>query len=345
MSVIAVEGVSKRFGAAVAVDNVSLEVGDSEFLALLGPSGCGKTTLLRMIAGLEQPDQGRVHISGMDMTATPPYLRPVNMMFQSYALFPHMTVAENVAFGLKQERIDANAQRARVGESLALLEMTAYADRKPHQLSGGQQQRVALARCLAKRPKALLLDEPLAALDKGLRERTQLELMALRRRLGIAFIVVTHDQDEAMTMATRVAVMDKGRILQSATPQELYAAPASRAVAAFFGDVNLWDGVVTAQGVDCAALGMTLPVSCSLPVGSSVAIAVRPEQLAFDPDQEIAVGGHVEEIIYRGAVSTVLVRTPAGGLIRIVRPNIGTVPPVGERVTVGWRRAAVLVLP
>ncbi len=345
MSVIAVEGVSKRFGAAVAVDNVSLEVGDSEFLALLGPSGCGKTTLLRMIAGLEQPDQGRVRIAGVDMTATPPYLRPVNMMFQSYALFPHMTVAENVAFGLKQERIDANAQRARVDESLALLEMTAYAGRKPHQLSGGQQQRVALARCLAKRPKALLLDEPLAALDKGLRERTQLELMALRRRLGISFIVVTHDQDEAMTMATRVAVMDKGRILQSATPQELYAAPASRAVAAFFGDVNLWDGVVTAHGVDCAALGMTLPVSCSLPVGSNVAIAVRPEQLAFDPDEEIAVGGLVEEIIYRGAVSTVLVRTPAGGLIRIVRPNLGTTPPVGERVTVGWRRAAVLVLP
>ena len=345
MSVIAVDGVSKRFGAAVAVDNVSLDVGDSEFIALLGPSGCGKTTLLRMIAGLEQPDQGRVRIGGVDMTTAPPYLRPVNMMFQSYALFPHMTVAENVAFGLKHDRIDADAQRARVSEALALLEMTAYADRKPHQLSGGQQQRVALARCLAKRPKALLLDEPLAALDKGLRERTQLELMALRRRLGIAFIVVTHDQDEAMTMATRVAIMDKGRILQSASPQDLYAAPASRAVAAFFGDVNLWDGVVTAQGVDCAALGLTLPVPCGLPAGTNVAVVLRPEQLDFNPDDEIAVGGHVEEVIYRGAVSTVLVRTPTGGLIRIVRPNLGTVPPVGERVTVGWRRAAVLVLP
>jgi putrescine transport system ATP-binding protein len=344
MSAVAVEGITKSFGGVRAVDAVSLAVADDEFLALLGPSGCGKTTLLRLIAGLERPDAGTVRIAGADMTAAPPYARPVNMMFQSYALFPHMTVAENVAFGLKQDGLAGAELKARVAEALALVEMEALAGRRPAQLSGGQQQRAALARCIAKRPKALLLDEPLAALDKQLRERTQLELMALRRRLGIAFIVVTHDQDEAMTMATRVAVMGEGRILQAAPPRELYARPASREVAAFFGEINLWDGVVTAAGVDCPALGLTLPNPGALAAGTRVGVALRPEQIDIGTG-EVQVGGIVTEVIYRGAVSTVLLRLASGAPLRLHVSGAGTLPAPGTTLVVGWPAAAALVLP
>ncbi len=342
MSVITVESVSKRFGDVVAVDNVSLDIAQGEFVALLGASGCGKTTLLRLVAGLDKPDAGVIRIDGHDVTGTPPYARPINMMFQSYALFPHMTVAENVAFGLKQDSLGGEDLRTRVDEALSLVEMRDLGGRKPQALSGGQQQRVALARCLAKRPKALLLDEPLAALDKSLRERTQLELMALRRRLGIAFVFVTHDQDEAMTMATRVAVMDKGRILQIASPRDLYARPASRAVAAFFGDMNIFDGLADAQGVAVPALGRRLPRASHYPTGP-VAVAIRPEDISLGGNEAITVPGTVSDVIYRGAISTVLLRNATGAILRVTVN--GPTPSVGDAITVSWAQSAMLVLP
>jgi putrescine transport system ATP-binding protein len=347
-AVLALEGITKRFAAVTAVDDVSLNVDAHEFVALLGPSGCGKTTLLRMIAGLEFPDQGRVLIDGRDMTAVPPYARPVNMMFQSYALFPHLNVRDNVAFGLQQDGLNGPALNQRIDEALAMVEMQDLAARKPHQLSGGQQQRVALARCIAKRPKALLLDEPLAALDKRLRERTQLELMALQKRLGIAFIVVTHDQDEAMTMATRVAVMDKGRILQIGSPRSLYTAPASRAVAAFFGEINLWDGVVDGSSVTCAALGIDVPMT-GKSSGARAGVAVRPEQITLSSapaGDEIEIPAVIDAVIYRGTVSTYHATLTSGAPIRVVRANTGAETfAVGDKVFVSWPRDTMLVLP
>ena len=237
-----IEGVSKSFGPVTAVDDVSLDIARGEFFALLGPSGCGKTTLLRMLAGFETPSAGALLLEGVDLAALPPYRRPVNMMFQSYALFPHMSVAGNVAFGLRQDRVPRAEIATRVAEALALVELSPLARRKPHQLSGGQRQRVALARSLVKRPKLLLLDEPLAALDKKLREQTQFELMAIQQRVGITFVIVTHDQDEAMTVADRIAVMEEGRIAQVDTPSAIYEAPRSRYVAEFIGDVNIFEG-------------------------------------------------------------------------------------------------------
>jgi len=352
--ILALEGVTKRFGAATAVDDVSLEIASGEFVALLGPSGCGKTTLLRMMAGLEFPDQGRVLIEGRDMTAVPPYARPVNMMFQSYALFPHLTVAANVAFGLEQDGVKGTALKRRVDEALAVVELQNFAARKPHQLSGGQQQRVALARCIAKRPKVLLLDEPLAALDKQLRERTQLELMDLQQRLGIAFVFVTHDQDEAMTMATRVAVMDRGRILQTGSPHTLYTAPASRTVAAFFGEINLWDGVVNGGGtVACPALATEVPLAALQPSGTPIMLAVRPEQISLARIEDHAsmngprVSGRINAIIYRGMVSTYHVTLASGAPARVVCHNGGASRPfiVGEEVLLTWLPTAMLVLP
>lgn len=307
-TVIRVDGVAKAYGDVRAVDHVSLEVGANECLALLGPSGCGKTTLLRLMAGLETPDAGIIAIDGADMTRVPPYDRPVNMMFQSYALFPHMTVSDNVAFGLKQERLSSPEIETRTKEALAAVELETFGARKPHQLSGGQRQRVALARCIAKRPKALLLDEPMAALDKHLRERTQLELLALRRRLGISFVVVTHDQDEAMTMADRIAVMDKGRILQIDTPRALYERPATQAVARFFGDINLW------------------------PSG----LAVRPERITLSRTPG-GLEGVVADVIYRGSGTTYLVRTPEL-MVRVLRQNADEGPEaqMGEKVFLSW---------
>src|SRR5882672_7896563 len=237
LPLLRIEGVVKNFGGFRAVDRLSLEIRAGEFFALLGPSGCGKTTLLRMLAGFETPDEGRILLGGDDIGHVPPYRRPVNMMFQSYALFPHLTVAGNIAFGLKQDRMPRQEIAARVAEMLALVKLEGFGGRKPHQLSGGQRQRVALARSLAKRPKVLLLDEPLAALDKKLREETQFELMDLQKRLGTTFVIVTHDQEEAMTVAHRIAVMDRGRIAQVAPPPDLYEHPNSRWVAGFIGDV------------------------------------------------------------------------------------------------------------
>ncbi len=316
-AVIRADGITKSYGEVRAVDRVSLEVGANECLALLGPSGCGKTTLLRLMAGLEIPDAGTIAIDGADMTRTPPYGRPVNMMFQSYALFPHMTAFDNVAFGLKQDRLAAAEIEARTKEALAAVELEALGARKPHQMSGGQRQRVALARCIAKRPKALLLDEPMAALDKHLRERTQLELLALRRRLGISFVVVTHDQDEAMTMADRIAVMDKGRILQIDTPRGLYEHPATQAVARFFGDINLWPSGLT----------------------------VRPERIALSRSAG-PMEGVVTDIIYRGNSTTYLVRTPEI-VVRVLRQNAGgeVEAQKGDKVFLGWPDDAARMLP
>ena len=322
-----VADLTKKFGAVTAVDAVSLDVHANEFLCLLGPSGCGKTTLLRMMAGLEAPDSGQILIGADDVTETPPNLRPVNMMFQSYALFPHMTVADNVAFGLKQEGLQGDVLNARVKEALATVELDELSARKPHQLSGGQRQRVALARCIAKRPRVLLLDEPLAALDKHLRERTQRELKALRERLGISFVVVTHDQDEAMAMADRVAVMDKGKILQVAPPRELYERPANRAVAEFFGDVNIWEGEVAA-----------------VLTGARVAVAIRPEQITLNAN-EGAISGVITDILYRGTVSIYFVRHASGTIIRVTRQNSGVDTfQRGDTVHMSWQASAAQVL-
>src|SRR5690349_1247838 len=279
------EAVSKRFDGVVAVDQLSLDIYEGEFFALLGPSGCGKTTLLRMLAGFETPDEGRIRLADDDIVGVPPYRRPVNMMFQSYALFPHLTVAGNIAFGLKQDRLPRGEIETRVAEMLALARLEGLAARKPHQLSGGQRQRVALARSLAKRPKVLLLDEPLAALDKKLREETQFELMDLQKRLGTTFVIVTHDQEEAMTMADRIAVMNAGKVVQVAPPAEVYEHPKTRFIAEFVGDVNVLEGRVAgrAEGegwrIETASAGTPLIVDDpgeALTVGQMVAVAVRP---------------------------------------------------------------------
>ncbi len=326
-----IDGITKRFGEVMAVDGVSLDIERGEFFALLGPSGCGKTTLLRMLAGLEAPDAGRIVIDGVDMTRTPPYARPVNMMFQSYALFPHMSVAQNIAFGLRQEGMAKPAIQARVAEMLELVQMPALAARKPHQLSGGQRQRVALARALAKQPKLLLLDEPLAALDRKLREQTQFELMQIQERVGITFIIVTHDQAEAMTMASRVAVMDAGILRQVGGPREVYEAPASRFVADFIGAVNLLGARVVEragdrlvlESPDCGTL-----MSDGVPgvdVGSAVTVALRPEKIVLDraaPDTaHNRVRGTLREAAYLGGLSIYRIELESGLMLRVSRPN------------------------
>ncbi|MET3843370.1 putrescine transport system ATP-binding protein [Bradyrhizobium sp. OAE829] len=285
MPLLRIEGVGKTFGSFRAVDRLSLDIRAGEFFALLGPSGCGKTTLLRMLAGFETPDEGRILLGAKDIAQVPPHLRPVNMMFQNYALFPHLSVRDNIAFGLKRAGMARDEIATRVAEMVALVKLEGMEKRKPDQLSGGQKQRVALARSLARRPQVLLLDEPLAALDKKLRESTQLELMDLQRRLGMTFIIVTHDQEEAMTMAGRIGVMDAGRLEQVATPRELYEAPHSRWVAEFIGDVNLFDGevgwrennrllVTTREGVTLAVTEPRQRVTKAM-----VCVAIRPEKV------------------------------------------------------------------
>src|SRR6516162_1258767 len=304
--------VSKRFAGVPAVDRLSLDIHQGEFFALLGPSGCGKTTLLRLLAGFEAPDEGRVLLAGEDLAAVPPHRRPVNMMFQSYALFPHLTVARNIAFGLRQDRLPKPAIAARVEEMLALVKLEGLGARRPDQLSGGQRQRVALARSLAKRPQVLLLDEPMAALDRKLREETQFELMDLQARLGLTFVIVTHDQEEAMTVAHRIAVMDRGRIVQAATPAEIYEQPRSRWVAEFVGDVNLIEGVVLESGAGEALIadkgGRRFRVAADVTVGTQVFIELRPEKVRIQAapaalDAPNAMHGRVWDIGYLGGVS------------------------------------------
>jgi putrescine transport system ATP-binding protein len=328
---IRIENVSKRFGEFIAVDDISLDIQRDEFFALLGASGCGKSTLLRMLAGLETPTSGRILIDGQDMTHVPPYERPVNMMFQSYALFPHMSVEANVAFGLKQDRMPADQIKKRVSEMLDLVQLGRFARRKPHQLSGGQRQRVALARSLAKHPKLLLLDEPLAALDKKLREQTQFELMNIQEQIGITFIVVTHDQEEAMTLATRIAVMDNGKIKQIGTPADVYEFPGSRFVADFLGSINLFEGELTSAGdpltvrIDGDPITMELDHRPQLPECGKVAVAIRPEKITISkerPDQDSNVcTGKVDEIAYQGSISVYQVRLASGKLVRVTAPN------------------------
>jgi putrescine transport system ATP-binding protein len=317
------DAVSKRFGGVAAVDQLSLDIFAGEFFALLGPSGCGKTTLLRLLAGFERPDEGRLQLDGRDIARVPPHRRPVNMMFQSYALFPHLTVAGNIAFGLRQERIGRAQIRRRVEELLALVKLEGLAKRRPHQLSGGQRQRVALARSIAKRPKVLLLDEPMAALDKKLRAETQFELTKLQEQLGTTFVIVTHDQEEAMTVAHRIAVMDRGRIIQVATPSEIYEQPASRWVADFIGDVNLLEGHVDMvehghaiiEGKDGEHLRLT--AQADVWPGLDVWIALRPEKLdialtAPGSTSENCVSGKVQDIAYRGNAVLYRVRLASG---------------------------------
>jgi putrescine transport system ATP-binding protein len=329
MVLLEIAGLSKRFSAAAAVDDVSLSVDRGALFALLGPSGCGKTTLLRMIAGLETPDSGRIVIDGIDVTGLPPYSRPVNMMFQSYALFPHMNVAGNIAFGLRQERMDRRRIAARVAEMLALVQMAGYARRRPHELSGGQRQRVALARALAKMPKLLLLDEPLAALDRKLRAETRLELVGIQERVGITFLVVTHDQEEALSMATCVAVMDRGRLAQTGAPAEIYERPASRFVANFVGEVNLFEGELTA-GFNRPALAaagfpkpIPLPSGTQLTEGTAAALAVRPEKLVLShaPPIGFAIAATVSSISYLGGGSIVHLATEQQKALKAYLPG------------------------
>ena len=328
-----IEGVSKRFGDFVAVDNVSLSIYKGEIFCLLGGSGCGKTTLLRMLAGFETPTSGRILIDGQDMAGIPPYERPVNMMFQSYALFPHMTVMQNVAFGLEQEGIDKNEIRRRVDDMLSIVKLGDFAKRKPHQLSGGQRQRVALARALVKKPKLLLLDEPLGALDKKLREHTQFELINLQEQLGVTFVVVTHDQEEAMTLASRIGVMNKGQIVQVGTPTDIYEFPNSRFVADFIGSVNMFEGKLVEDEpayvrIGCPELETTVFVShgISAPPDAQVTVAIRPEKIEMSRTApaigENHVTGVVKEIAYMGDLSIYLVRLPSGRLVRVTMPNV-----------------------
>jgi putrescine transport system ATP-binding protein len=369
---VRIEGVTKKFGDFVAVDDVSLDVHRGEIFCLLGGSGSGKTTLLRMLAGFETPTSGRICIDGQDMSAIPPYERPINMMFQSYALFPHMTVEKNVAFGLEQEKLGRAEIRSRVAQILEIVRMPGYAGRKPHQLSGGQRQRVALARALVKRPKLLLLDEPLAALDRKLREHTQFELINIQERLGVTFIVVTHDQEEAMTLSSRMGVMNHGKIAQVGTPTDIYEFPATRFVADFIGSVNMFEGQLVEDESDfvrirSSELGGVIYVDhgISSAPGATVWVAVRPEKInitRLDPavtlngqghglgqrPGENTVRGTVKEIAYMGDVSVILVQIESGRIVRVTIPNVARHPEDritwDETVYLSWHASSPVVL-
>ena len=351
------EQVSKFFGGFAAVDRVTLDIQHGEFFALLGPSGCGKTTLLRMLAGFETPSEGRVLLDGADISAVPPYRRPVNMVFQSYALFPHLTVAGNVAFGLKQDGLPRGEIDTQVKDALALVKLQDFADRRPDQLSGGQRQRVALARALVKRPRVFLLDAPLAALDKKLREDTQFELMDLQDRLGLSFIIVTHDQEEAMTMADRIGVMNQGRLVQVATPAELYEQPNSRWVADFIGDVNLIEGrVAAATGgtvIETSSGRLRAAPSPDAQAGATVWLAVRPEKIRISVQppsaaDENCVAGTVSDIGYLGDISIYKVRLDSGQVMKAAVTNLTRMleRPIGwdARVWLSWSPDAGVVL-
>jgi putrescine transport system ATP-binding protein len=332
MPLLRIEAVEKSFGTVRAVDRLSLDIGAGEFFALLGPSGCGKTTLLRLLAGLEAPDQGRILLGGEDNAKVLPHQRPINMMFQNYALFPHLNVRDNIAFGLRRARLPRAEIRTRVAEMVALVKLEGLEKRKPDQLSGGQRQRVALARSLARRPLVLLLDEPLTALDRKLRESTQLELMELQRRLGLTFIIVTHDQEEAMTVADRIGVMDNGRLAQVATPRALYEAPRSRWVAGFVGDVNLFEGRVEARedGRVLIATGDAGTIAVAEPrdpiTEKAISVAIRPEKVrlsrrgpASDAANSPAINrleGVVSEVSYLGGLTAYKVKLDTGAVVR-----------------------------
>ena len=358
LPLLRIEAVVKEFGSFRAVDGLSLDIRTGEFFALLGPSGCGKTTLLRMLAGFETPDQGRILLNGEDIAPVLPHERPVNMMFQNYALFPHLNVHENIAFGLRRARLPRSEIDARVAEMVALAKLEGLEKRKPDQLSGGQKQRVALARSLARRPQVLLLDEPLAALDKKLREGTQLELMELQRRLGLTFIIVTHDQEEAMTVASRIGVMNAGRLEQVATPRELYEAPATRWAAQFVGDINLIDGQIHRQRTpvtmarrlviatrDAGTVYAAEPRQAI--VKDDVCVAIRPEKIKLSRRGPVSentpalnrMEGIVTDIGYLGGVTTYKVRLDSGAVLRSSMANTARIDldaySVNQRV-VAW---------
>jgi putrescine transport system ATP-binding protein len=357
------ENITKRFGDFVAVNNLTLDIYEREFFSLLGPSGCGKTTLMRMLAGFEEPTEGRILLQGKDISGVPPHKRPTNMMFQSYALFPHMSVEKNIAFGLEQDGLPKADIAARVEEMLRMVKLTEFAKRKPSQLSGGQRQRVALARSLAKRPKVLLLDEPLGALDKKLREETQFELMDIQQSLGLTFLIVTHDQEEAMTVSDRIAVMDKGIVMQVATPAEIYEAPNSRYVADFIGDINIFDATVSSNTpgagkpgtvlLDCEGLAVAVEQDCKAVVGNKVAFAIRPEKvrITIDPPADTtvnAVSGQVWDIGYLGDFSVFLVKLADGRIMRAAQANVSRLVdrPItfDDTVWLNWRPDSGMVL-
>ena len=358
---VRIEKVTKKFGDFTAVDDVSLSIYRGEFFSLLGGSGSGKTTLLRMLAGFETPTSGRIFIDGVDMSNIPPYERPVNMMFQSYALFPHMTVEQNIAFGLKQDRVPRDQIRQRVAEVLELVQLGRFAKRRPHQLSGGQRQRVALARSLVKRPKLLLLDEPLGALDRRLREQTQFELVNIQEQVGITFVIVTHDQEEAMTMSSRIAVMNSGWIAQVGTPAQIYEYPATKFVAEFIGSVNMFAGRILEDEPDHVLIqseeaGCDLYINHGVPVplGTPVSVAVRPEKMAISREPPAAGSGRnvsrgtVREIAYLGNLSIYLIELDSGKMVRVTQPNFNrlTEMPITweDRVYVTWQPFAGVVL-
>jgi len=344
------EEVSKRYGDVPAVNTLTLDILQNEFFALLGPSGCGKTTLLRLLAGFETPTGGRILLDGEDISAVPPHRRPVNMMFQSYALFPHLTVEGNIAFGLRQEDIGRRERAERVAEMLTLTRLQGFEKRRVGQLSGGQRQRVALARSLIKRPRMLLLDEPLAALDKKLRGETQFELMQLQRKLGTTFVIVTHDQEEAMIVADRIALMNEGRLIQVGAPAEIYERPNSRWVADFVGQVTLIEGQLEQGGLLTTALGQLQLADAGM-AGDKVWLALRPEKLHMSaqrptPDYRNAVAGTVHEIGYRGDMSIYKVRLADRSLIKVALANAGGPADfaINDLVWVSWPPDAGVVL-
>jgi putrescine transport system ATP-binding protein len=340
------ENITKKFGDFVAVNNVSLKIFKGEIFCLLGGSGCGKSTLLRMFAGFETPTAGSIYLDGQNMAGVPPYERPVNMMFQSYALFPHMTVEKNIAFGLEQEKGLSRSEIAtRVADILEIVKLTPYAVRKPHQLSGGQRQRVALARSLVKRPKLLLLDEPLGALDKKLREATQFELINIQEQLGVTFIVVTHDQEEAMTLASRIGVMNRGEIVQIGTPTEIYEFPMTKFVADFIGSVNMFEGQLIEDLPDRARiqseeLGGVIYIDHGISSAPSATVwaAIRPEKISIlraHPGENVenCVKGVVKEIAYMGDMSIYLVKIDSGKIVRVTQPNAER---LSDDERIGW---------
>jgi len=352
-----IEAVDKDFGGVKAVDQVSLDIARGEIFALLGASGCGKTTLLRMLAGFESPSAGRIVLNGQDLSGLPPYARPINMMFQSYALFPHLSVWDNIAFGLRRDDLPKAQVAERVEAMLKLVQLQAFAKRRPHQLSGGQQQRVALARSLAKRPQLLLLDEPLGALDKKLREQTQLELLAIIREVGVTCVMVTHDQEEAMTMATRIAVMGQGRVLQVGVPQDIYETPASRYVADFIGNVNLMDGHVVADAPDhvnvqcldcCHHVGHGITGT----LGMAVSVALRPEKIALShraPASEFnRLQGVLDSQAYFGSYTVYSLRLRSGARLKVSQANASRHAEdpfhTGQTVWASWSADAQVVL-
>ena len=357
---IKIRDLVKKFDGIVAVDDVWLDIYRGEFFSLLGPSGCGKTTLLRMLAGFEEPTAGSIEIDGVDMAQVPPYRRPVNMMFQSYALFPHMTVEQNVAFGLKQERMPRAEIARRVREMLDLVQLTDLARRKPHQLSGGQKQRVALARAVIKKPKVLLLDEPLGALDRKLREQTQFELVNIQESLGLTFVIVTHDQDEAMTVSTRIAIMDRGRTVQVGTPVETYEYPNSLYIAQFLGDVNVFEGRVVEAGKDHVRVrspesGCDILADRGIEAaeGQEVHAAIRPEKIEIAKTQPRdtsvnCIDGEVYDIGYLGSSSVYHVRLRSGGKVKVTAANRSRLAerPITweDRVWLFWPPSASVIL-